>query len=746
MTGVGAIRERWARCRWWAEAPFSGLAQVFFCNHPATGIGLLAALFLLAPAAGLGATLGVATATALAAALRWNRFLLRAGLFGFNGALTGLVWPSLFPVASAGFLAVVPAAAVATWLYGRWLPWFSRRDLPVLGNPFVLVVWGAVLFAGMTGMLLPPRVALPDMVGPAVGWDNPALVRVVRELVVTSLPGALVIGLSLWLSSPWTFGLTALGLATGLATTLALGGLAGALWVGAYAYTAAPVTLAVAGVFFPLTRRSLLLGIGAAAIGVLAWLVAVRILLPFGLFPLTAPLNLVVLSCLGLARWRADGGLLGVRPRPLSAASPPARTLPPSPAPSLDEDPALLVGLIRGATRIVALSGAGMSTESGVPDYRSKLGFWYDANPEDLTLDRYLASSRSRRLYWRLHRRFTACLRRAAPNAGHRFLVELERRGQLLGIITQNVDGLHLTAGSSPDRVVELHGNARRLHCLGCGVSLPSPPTAWLACWETPRCPSCRGLLKVATVSVGESLPAGAHERAVAWLQATDLSLVLGTSLAIEPAGLLPGIVHARGVPVVVINDAPTPLDPWAGVVIRAPVGKTLDRVREALRRPIVERLIRPMTRTDFIWLCQVVDLWWGDSVRYLLHPLFLEHFSETCFVVEEGGILAGFLVGFVSQASPEEAYVHLVATAPTHRGKGLGRALYAHFFELVRQRGCRKVTALTVPYNPGSLAFHARMGFSYREAGAVWCDGLPIHMNYAGPGVHCVIMEKMLT
>jgi GNAT superfamily N-acetyltransferase len=324
--------------------------------------------------------------------------------------------------------------------------------------------------------------------------------------------------------------------------------------------------------------------------------------------------------------------------------------------------------------------------------------------------------------------------------------VELERTVQLLGIVTQNVDGLHLAAGSSPDRIVELHGNARSLHCLGCGASLPSEPTLRRASWGTFRCPRCRGPLKAATVSVGEPLPAGAYERAVAWCHTTDLLLVLGTSLAIEPAGLLPGIVHARGVPVVVINDAPTALDPWAAVVIRSPIARTLERARAALRQPVVDRLIRPMTRVDFTWLCRVVDTWWGDSVRYLLHPLFLEHFADTCVVVEEAGILAGFLVGFVSQTRPGEAYVHLVATAPAYRGRNLGRALYAHFFELVRQRGCRKVTALTVPYNAGSLAFHARMGFSFREAGATWCDGLPVHMDYAGPGVHCVIMERMLT
>lgn len=156
-------------------------------------------------------------------------------------------------------------------------------------------------------------------------------------------------------------------------------------------------------------------------------------------------------------------------------------------------------------------------------------------------------------------------------------------------------------------------------------------------------------------------------------------------------------------------------------------------------------RVIRPMARTDFQYLCRVVDYWWGDQVRYLLHPLYLEHFPQTCLVSEEEGVLAGFLIGFVSQARPDEAYVHLVATDPAYRRRGIGRALYEHFFAVVRSRGCAKVSAITVPFNETAVAFHRRMGFQLREEGAAWVGGVPFFPDYAGPGVDCVIMECKL-
>ena len=153
-----------------------------------------------------------------------------------------------------------------------------------------------------------------------------------------------------------------------------------------------------------------------------------------------------------------------------------------------------------------------------------------------------------------------------------------------------------------------------------------------------------------------------------------------------------------------------------------------------------VPRVIRPMTRLDFLHLCRVVDSWWNDQVRYLLHPLYLEHFPQTCFVCEEAGDVAGFLVGFISQGRPEEAYVHLVGTAPASRGQGIGRALYEHFFEVLRSRGCVRCWPSPCPW--GSLAFHRQMGFRFQEGRSV-VPGRAPGPRLRRPRRHCVIMGE---
>ncbi|MBI2529376.1 MAG: urea transporter [Candidatus Rokubacteria bacterium] len=685
-------------------------------------------------------------ATAMARGLGWNRGLLGQGLFGYNAAMVGLAWAAFFPPSSPAFLLVLPAAVLATWLHGRLLPPFARRELPVLGVPFVLVIWGAGLLFGRLGVGQLAPIIPPALAGPAAGWATPALRDMVASFVLASLPGAVAAAIGLWCVSRAALGVGLAGLSFGLGTAMLLGGLEGLLWIGGYAYTALPVALGTAGVFFPLTGRTLALAAGMSGLGVLGWVGLVWALAPLGLYPVTAMAHVLVLGLLVAAKSPSASAALGIRPRPLSEATLPGEIEAVAPAGPLPEaEIADLVRLIRRSSSIVVLSGAGMSTESGLPDYRSQTGFWYDANAEALTHARFLESASSRRLHWRLHWRFSRALERAAPNAGHAMLVELEREGKLLGVITQNVDGLHQAAGLPAERVVELHGNARAAVCLGCEARLPSASVPPQGSGRPPTCPRCGGALKVDSVSFGEALDASRLALAAWWSRSADLMLVLGTSLQVAPASNLPEMTRERGMPVVILNRTETRLDPWAALVVRGPVARVLEEVRRQLMSAPVQRMIRPMTRLDFLHLCRVVDTWWNDQVRYLLHPLYLEHFPQTCFVCEEAGEVAGFLVGFISQGRPEEAYVHLVGTAPAFRGRGIGRALYEHFFDLVRSRGCVKVVAITVPHNEGSLAFHRQMGFHFREEGAAWSGTLPLVPDYAGPGVDCVVMERKL-
>jgi len=240
-------------------------------------------------------------------------------------------------------------------------------------------------------------------------------------------------------------------------------------------------------------------------------------------------------------------------------------------------------GLLAGARRIVVFTGAGASTDSGIPDFRSPDGLWTRYDPRLLGLRRYLADPGVRRLAWRLRRELVAI--GARPNAAHAACVRLAAQGRLAGVITQNVDGLHTDAGLDPALVCELHGTGRVVVCLRCGER--APMAAALARVEAgeedPPCRACGGILKAATVSFGERLPAGVWARAEALTEACDAFVVVGSSLVVRPAAELPARAAGRGVPLVVVNREPTPLDGVASVVCRGEAGTLLPALVDAL-------------------------------------------------------------------------------------------------------------------------------------------------------------------
>jgi NAD-dependent deacetylase len=234
------------------------------------------------------------------------------------------------------------------------------------------------------------------------------------------------------------------------------------------------------------------------------------------------------------------------------------------------------VSLIRGASSIVAMTGAGISTESGIPDYRGPGGVWESQKPP--TIGDYLENSETRREFWR--RRLTDYPRLAErqPNAGHRALVELERRGTLLAIITQNIDGLHQKAGSSAERVIELHGNAHHLRCVACGrIWLAEQIHERLRSGEDdPHCEVCGGILRSGTVLFGDPLPKAALDKALAVSNACDVMLIVGSSLVVNPAAQLPQIARRHGASLIMLNRTETTLDSLADVQILGEAGPTL--------------------------------------------------------------------------------------------------------------------------------------------------------------------------
>ena len=233
---------------------------------------------------------------------------------------------------------------------------------------------------------------------------------------------------------------------------------------------------------------------------------------------------------------------------------------------------------LQAARCIVALTGAGISTESGIPDFRGPQGLW-TKNPKAerlSSLQHYMADPEVRRLAWQSRLDHPAW--HATPNAGHRALVDLERRGTLLAVVTQNIDGLHQLAGHAPDKIIEVHGAMREVMCMECGWRGPMRLALdrVRAGEADPPCAYCGGILKSATISFGQSLDPGVIDRAMQAAARADLLLAIGTSLQVYPvAGAVP-LAKSAGARVVIVNAEPTPFDHIADAVLREPIGEIL--------------------------------------------------------------------------------------------------------------------------------------------------------------------------
>jgi NAD-dependent deacetylase len=236
---------------------------------------------------------------------------------------------------------------------------------------------------------------------------------------------------------------------------------------------------------------------------------------------------------------------------------------------------------LTGARRIAVLTGAGISTESGIPDYRGPDGVWTkDPDAEKLvTLSYYVNDPAIRRRSWQMRRDLR--VGDIAPNAGHRALVELERQGRLRALLTQNIDGLHQQAGSSPGAVLELHGTIHEVACLSCGdrTTMRSAMERIDAGDPDPACLVCGGILKSATISFGQELDDEVIAAAAEAASDCDVFMAVGTSLTVHPAAGLTDVAAAAGARIVVVNAEQTPYDPLADLVVRERIGSALPRL-----------------------------------------------------------------------------------------------------------------------------------------------------------------------
>jgi NAD-dependent deacetylase len=244
--------------------------------------------------------------------------------------------------------------------------------------------------------------------------------------------------------------------------------------------------------------------------------------------------------------------------------------------------------LIINAGRIVVFTGAGVSTESGIPDFRSPGGIWDRFDPDDFTYQKFVSDSEARRKQW-LMLQEGALTTKAKPNPAHYAIAELDRLGKLDCVITQNVDNLHQKAGVPEDKVFELHGNMQSAVCLSCGRSYPFEQIKARLDEgeEILDCEACHGILKPAAVFFGEPLPAKVLEEATSRSYNSDLFIVIGSTLVVYPAAYMPIYAVRSGAKLVILNLSSTPMDMEATVLIRAKAGEAMSRIIKRVREEI---------------------------------------------------------------------------------------------------------------------------------------------------------------
>lgn len=241
------------------------------------------------------------------------------------------------------------------------------------------------------------------------------------------------------------------------------------------------------------------------------------------------------------------------------------------------------IDILSGADQILVYTGAGISTESGIPDFRGPDGLWTKVDPDDFTIEKYVRKAEIRIQSWRMHAagELWGARSTVTPNRGHEAIVELHRTRRLAGCVTQNVDGLHLVSGLPESKVAELHGNVRKVVCLGCGASWPTEEILVRvdAGEEDPACPHCGGLLKTSTVMFGELLPEEEMHKAWAFAGLAEAVLVVGSTVGVWPAAEIPMSMAQQGKPMVIVNLGATEADHLAAARVEASAGEALPKI-----------------------------------------------------------------------------------------------------------------------------------------------------------------------
>jgi NAD-dependent deacetylase len=246
-------------------------------------------------------------------------------------------------------------------------------------------------------------------------------------------------------------------------------------------------------------------------------------------------------------------------------------------------DPLIAKGadMINKAEKILVFSGAGLSTESGIPDFRSPGGLWSKYDPSDFYFDKIISDEKARVKYWQMSTETYQIIKDAVPNRAHLAIKTLEDTGKLIAIVTQNIDRLHHKAGNSPDKIIEIHGTVSSVSCLDCGKTYDRDDIEerLRSGVKVPYCDDCSGILKPDTISFGQAMPTDKMALAFTYAQECNLCIVLGSSLVVYPAASVPSHAVERGAALMIINRDETPLDSQADVVIHESVSSALGQM-----------------------------------------------------------------------------------------------------------------------------------------------------------------------
>lgn len=508
------------------KSTLNGLAQIVFSDRPVSGLLVLAGFLSIEPWAAAGALLGALLGALASGVLKtWNRVETGHGLAGVNLAIVGASFAFVAPEALRP-LTVLMAVIVCLGIEAGARRLLAPFGLPVLSLPAVAAL---LLLTGLLGAFGQP------FWGETRGLPADAI-----ALATPILLFAAATAIKSWRAAVLAGALTA-------GTAVASGAVLGAGWlgpVGLWAFTVAPAAFGAYGVFLAGSRMGAVAGIAAAALGTVIWAGWMASPLAASSQPLLVPFILATWATLGIVRLVAGPTVL---------------------------DPHVWAAVeeIRRARAIgrpaLALTGAGISTASGIPDYAS--GAWLD--PEipvgTYAYERFLESKRCRQLYWDACAHFREVAAAASPNVGHRAIAAMERKGWFGATVTQNVDRLHQAAGA--ENVIELHGRIDRVRCLGCGETGDWPPAGLWRKFDL-ACQACGGLLKPAVIAMGENVPARAWESAEAAAMDCGVVLVIGSQMAISSAAALLARARAQGAKVMFLNLGDAAMPPLPGDLV----------------------------------------------------------------------------------------------------------------------------------------------------------------------------------